>query len=56
MKKKIFNIVYWAIIIAISLWVAVSFVDVNHSNVTSAELAPWNLFEIIYQLSEKGGM
>lgn len=52
--KKIFDIVYWTIFIAISLWVVVSFVNVNYANSTSAEIAPWNFFEILCQLAEEG--
>ena len=51
--KQVFTNLYWLVFITISLWIIMSFVDVNYTNVTNAELAPWNLFEIIYQLSEE---
>lgn len=54
MFKKALIVLYWVVFIAIVLWVVMSFMNVNYINVTNAELARWNLFEIIYQLSEEG--
>lgn len=54
MKKKIFDVIYWTLFIAISLWIVVSFMNVNYTNVTDAELASWNFFEILCQLAEEG--
>lgn len=50
MKAK--QVFYWLVCVTIPLWIIMSFVDVNYTNVTDAELAPWNLFEILYQWSE----
>lgn len=54
MKTKIFNTIYAMVMLAIIMWFSLSFMDVNATNLTDAELAPWNLFEILYKLSEEG--
>jgi hypothetical protein len=47
--KKILIATYWMVVIAISLWIMASFMDVNYCNIHFTDLAPWNFFEIIYQ-------
>jgi hypothetical protein len=48
MNRKILVCLCWAAFIIVALWAFMSFVDMDYTNITNAEPASWNLFEVVY--------